>query len=93
MNERDLFINEYSNVFKALSHPTRLSIVYELIEQADGLNVSTLQASLGISQSSVSQHLRILKQYNILESKRNGTEIKYILYNKKVIEILKLIKE
>ncbi|MDO5027087.1 MAG: metalloregulator ArsR/SmtB family transcription factor [Tissierellia bacterium] len=87
------FIYEYAEIFKALSNPTRLCIVNGLYDHPEGMNVSNIQDCIEISQSSVSQHLRILKQANILDSKRYGTVINYSLANDKVRQIIELIRE
>ncbi len=87
------FIDEFAEIFKALSHPTRLCIVNGLYDYPEGMNVTNIQDCIEISQSSVSQHLRILKQANILESRRYGTEIKYSLTNEDVKKIIKLIRQ
>lgn len=87
------FIDDFAEIFKALSHSTRLCIVNGLYDHPDGMNVSNIQGCMEISQSSVSQHLRILKQANILDSERFGTEIKYKLSNDKVKEIVELIRK
>lgn len=78
-------------MFKALSHPTRLNIVTKLFKKPEGMTVTTIQQHMGISQSSVSQHLRILKQYNILMSQRSGTQINYRLENEDVEELMTLL--
>lgn len=90
---REDYLNKYSEIFKALSHPTRLCIVSGLIDSDEGRNVSTMQKCMSISQSSVSQHLRILKQADILDSERRGTEIIYFIKSEEVKEIIELIKK
>lgn len=92
MDLNEQFIDEYADIFKALSHPTRLCIVNRLYHESEGLNVTNIQKCVDISQSSVSQHLRILKQYNILDSQRHGTEIQYILVNDKVRKIIDVMR-
>lgn len=91
MEFNEEFISNYAEIFKALSHPIRLCIVLDLYNNKDGRNVSNLQAGIGISQSSVSQHLRILKQHDILDSHRHGTEIIYKLNNNEVLRIIQLL--
>lgn len=93
MDFNQTFISEYADVFKALSHPIRLCIVTGLYDHPEGMNVSSIQGCIHISQSSVSQHLRILKQYDILDSERHGTEIKYLLSNTSVKRIVELLRE
>ena len=58
--DKDIDINEYSEIFKALAHPTRLTIAYNLSKKAE-CNVSKMSECLGVPQPTVSQHLTILK--------------------------------
>ena len=67
-------------VFKALSDPTRLRLVKHLCHQHCGsgaLCVNALADMLGISQSAVSQHLRILKGIGLVRGQRQGCCIHY----------------
>jgi predicted transcriptional regulator len=67
-------------VFKALSDPTRLRLVKYLCHQHCGsgvLCVNALADMLGISQSAVSQHLRILKGIGLVRGQRHGCCIHY----------------
>ena len=85
--DRDIDINEYSEIFKALAHPTRLTIAYNLSKKAE-CNVSKMCECLGIPQPTVSQHLKILKNANVITGYRNGNQICYKIENPKVIQIL-----
>jgi len=80
-------INEYTEIFKALAHPTRLTIAYNLSKKAE-CNVSKMSECLGIPQPTVSQHLTILKNANVITGYRNGNQICYKVENPKVLEIL-----
>lgn len=87
-NEKN--INEYTEIFKALAHPTRLTISYNLMSKED-CNVSRMCDCLGIPQPTISQHLSILKNAKIIVGRRKGNQICYSVENPKVIEILKLL--
>jgi ArsR family transcriptional regulator len=77
-------------LFKALSDPNRLKILQIL---ADGhttdcegrkgapvrLCVNALAKKLGITQSAVSQHLRLLKHAGLVSGERRGSFIHYSL--------------
>ncbi len=76
-------LEKQAEIFKALSHPTRLAIVCGLT-QGDGCNVSKMVDRLGLSQPNISQHLSILKNAGIIEGYRCGAEICYKLTNEKV---------
>ena len=70
---------EQTAVFKALAEPTRLNLVKCLCHQnePDALCVNALARMHGISQSAVSQHLRILKNIGLVKGERRGYHIHY----------------
>ena len=76
-------------ILKALAHPARLKIIRKLMKE--DCNVSSLESDSGLSQSGVSQHLRILRLSGIIDARRSGKEICYNVVDpsaKKIIEIL-----
>ena len=68
---------DMSEVLKALAHPARLQIVAGL--KKDGCNVTEIQKKLGLPQSTISQHLRTLKQAGIIKGRREGTKVCYTI--------------
>lgn len=85
----DIDIKEYAEIFKALAHPTRLTIAYNLSKKKSECNVSKMSECLGIPQPTISQHLTILKNANVIIGYRNGNQICYKIENPKVIKIIK----
>ena len=82
-------IEEMSDVLKVLAHPTRLEIVAGLTK--DECNVSQIQKNLGLPQSTISQHLKILRSGNVIQGRREGTRICYTVISdlaKQIIEII-----
>ena len=75
MNE----IDELTEIFKALSTPTRLRLVQLLGEHEGALCVNALANRLDVSQSAVSQHLRVLRQTGLVRSERRGSTVHYLL--------------
>ncbi len=75
MNE----IDELAEVFKALSSPTRLRLVELLGKHEGALCVNALARRLDVSQSAVSQHLRVLRQTGLVKSERRGSTVHYLL--------------
>lgn len=67
-----------------IGHPHRIRIIRELVRSEK--DVSDIQASLGISQPAVSQHLGVLKNHNILSQRREGHHIYYSLRDSKVFD-------
>jgi ArsR family transcriptional regulator len=67
-----------SAIFRALAHPLRLRIC-GIIDDKNPACVQEIYDSLGIEQSVVSQHLRILRQANLVLARREGKFVFYLL--------------
>jgi len=80
-----------SETLKALAHPARLKIVSGLLENE--CNVGQIQKVLRLHQSTISQHLRILKNAGIIKGRREGTRTCYRVINVQVREIMEIIKK
>jgi len=76
-------------MLKVLAHPARLQIVASLLKNE--CNVSQIQQSLGLPQSTISQHLRVLKDGGIIKGRREGVKVCYKVINKLVKEIMEII--
>ncbi|HOV25118.1 MAG TPA: metalloregulator ArsR/SmtB family transcription factor [Pseudobacteroides sp.] len=74
---------------KVISHPQRLCIVKGLI--GNHYNVSKIQESLGLPQSTVSQHIAKLRTAGIIEGKRNGLEICYKVVDNEIVDIINVL--
>jgi ArsR family transcriptional regulator len=74
-------IDEQAALFAALAHPTRLKLVKLLSRQRDqhALCVNALAGRLGVSQSAVSQHLRILRGAGLVKGQRWGYRVHYFI--------------
>jgi len=66
-----------AEILRALSHPVRLRII-ELLGEGE-LCVKSLEEHLGVSQSSVSQHLTRLRYAGLIECERKGHLVCYRL--------------
>jgi len=73
--------DEQAVVFSALSDPTRLKLVKLLQRQRDpdALCVNALAGLLGVTQSAVSQHLRVLRAIGLVKGERRGYHIHYFV--------------
>ena len=72
-------------LFKALAHPMRASIVHRLISSP--ADVTELVTFLGVSQPLVSHHLRVLRNAHLVESVRDGRRQSYSLIDDHVASI------
>jgi len=79
-----------SETLKALAHPARLKIVTGLLK--DECNVAQIQKVLRLPQSTISQHLRILKNAGIIKGRREGTKTCYRVIDVRVRKIVEAIK-
>ncbi len=75
-----------SNVFKALGHPARIKIL--LLLQERPLCVSSIVGALGMEQSNTSQHLNILKNEGLLESRKEGLNVIYTIKSDMVFDLI-----
>ena len=74
--------------FKIFGDASRLRIVNALIEEE--LCVHEIAALMEMSQPAVSQHLRLLKQAHVVNSRRDGKHIFYSLKDEHVIQIFRI---
>jgi ArsR family transcriptional regulator len=83
-------IERTSARLKALGHPTRLRILCLL--QKEGSCVQELEQKLDLRQSNVSQHLRILRDLDLVRVERNGQTVCYSLNTDLVEPILSTLE-
>ena len=70
-------MKEAADLFKILSVDKRIEII-ELLKK-EPMSVNVLAKALGITQSAVSQHLRVLKGAGMVKDERQGNWIYYSL--------------
>ncbi len=76
-------MKESADLFKILSVDKRIEII-ELLKK-EPMSVNALAKVLGVTQSAVSQHLRVLKGAGFVKDKRQGYWVYYSL-NKDTLE-------
>jgi ArsR family transcriptional regulator len=79
-----------ANFCAALSDPNRLLILYALNEKP--LNVTELTNELGLSQPTMSRHLKVLRERGLVQTVRTGTIITYHLSDPRLIQALDLLR-
>jgi len=80
-----------ASIFQALSHPTRVAIVEYLSEGE--LSVSQLCEKIGVEQANASQHLAVLRNKHLVETRKEGNQIFYRLRHPLMGEILEKMRE
>ena len=84
---KDPLMKSEDFVFKAIAHPARRSIIGLLAISAR--SVKELTAEFDMSQSAISQHLKELKEAELVASERSGLEQRYRLTPQPLRHILK----
>lgn len=83
-------LQQTADLMKAMGHPVRLCILKRLTD--NGLtNVQQLQHCLSAPQSTVSQHLAVLRSAGIIQGQRQGLEIHYHVIHPLVPALMKLL--
>ncbi|MGA3289588.1 MAG: metalloregulator ArsR/SmtB family transcription factor [Candidatus Bathyarchaeia archaeon] len=83
--------NMQATISKTLANPIRLAILHTL---KDGeKNVNELTEIIGISQSNLSQHLALMRQIGIVNTRKQGTSVFYSVTNPKINEACDTVRE
>ena len=83
--------NMQATISKTLANPIRLAILHIL---KDGeKNVNDLTDTIGISQSNLSQHLALMRQIGIVNTRKQGTSVFYSVINPKINEACDTVRE
>jgi DNA-binding transcriptional ArsR family regulator len=93
MNIQDLGpkADQAESFLKAMANRHRLMILCELHKGETA--VSELQRAIGLSQSSISQHLSRLREDGLVKTRRESQVIHYSLANPKVSRMIGLLYE
>ena len=65
--------------FKALGHPVRLGIALRLAQEPEGTCACDFAEIFSVSQPTVSQHLKVLREAQLVTTRRHGNQIYYSL--------------
>lgn len=90
LNKSDKFtveLQELASFAKVLSHPARIQILQELINKKSCTCLDIVD-ELPLAQSTVSQHLKALKEVGIIEGHVDGPTVCYCI-NTKVMKKLR----
>ena len=81
-------IDDQAALFGVLADPTRLKLLRLLARQREpnALCVNALAYQLGVTQSAISQHLRVLKSAGLVKGERRGYRIHYFINQETLIQ-------
>jgi DNA-binding transcriptional ArsR family regulator len=76
-------------LMKVLSNPDRMLLLCELAEGER--NVGELQEAVGIQQPTLSQQLAVLREENLVETRREGKNIYYSIASPQALAVLQVL--
>ena len=83
--------DEAAALVKALANKQRLMILCLLVERER--SVGEINGLLDLSQSALSQHLAVLREENLVSTRRDGQTIHYALVDGPALRILQVLHD
>ncbi|MEE9573392.1 MAG: metalloregulator ArsR/SmtB family transcription factor [Candidatus Neomarinimicrobiota bacterium] len=90
-NEFNSELNELAQFAKAIAHPARIQILEHLAAK-DSCFCGDIVKELPLSQSTVSQHLKALKEAGLIEGEVEAPAVCYCINSKKLEKIYKQLR-
>ena len=84
-------VERASRSLKAMSHPLRLKILCKL--GADEVSVQDIVEQVGTSQSNISQHLAILRDKGILDSRKDANRVYYRVSDSRTLQLIDMMRQ
>ena len=75
---------------RTFTHPTRIALL-EAIGEGER-SVSDLVEECGIAQSTVSQHLAVLRRLGVVETRKQGTSVHYRVADHRILMACRLMR-
>jgi len=76
-------VNNYIDVFRALSDITRIRILHLLLKAKDELCICEIMDSLQLAQYNISKHIRELKIAGLVKERKEGRFVFYSIVKQK----------
>ena len=86
-----LQLERAARCLRAMAHPTRLMIL-QLLSESER-SVRELEKLLEVSQSNLSQHLNLMKDKDLLVSRRAGNQVYYSLKDNRLMGLMALMQD
>jgi DNA-binding transcriptional ArsR family regulator len=91
LESSDKIFELHAALCQTLASPVRLRILWLLREGE--LSVNEIANRLGVPQANISQHLSLLRERNIVSTRREGVTINYKIAFPKIIKACDLVRE
>jgi rhodanese-related sulfurtransferase len=87
---KDALYGQFARIGHAVASPKRLELL-DLLSQGEK-DVETLAADSAMPVKNTSAHLRVLRQARLVESRREGTYVRYRLADESVVSLLRALQ-
>ncbi|MBI4985520.1 MAG: winged helix-turn-helix transcriptional regulator [Rhodocyclales bacterium] len=84
-------IETAARALKAISHPLRLKIL--CVVGGQEVCVQDIVEAVGTSQSNISQHLAILRDKGVLQTRKDANRVFYRVADKRTLQLVALMRE
>lgn len=84
-------IDMASRALKAIAHPLRLKILCVL--GSEELSVQEIVDCVGTSQSNISQHLAILREKDVLLTRKDANRVFYRIGDERMLTLIGMMRE
>lgn len=81
-----------ANLFKGLAHPYRIRVL-EILAETPEASVADMISDTGLEASHLSQHLAVLRRYNLVTSERRASVVYYQLAFEEVADLLRVARQ
>ncbi len=89
--DKDEHILQASLAMKAIAHPLRLKVLCVLGEGE--LSVQEIVDSVGTTQSNISQHLAILRDKGVLNTRKDANRVYYRIGDPRTLKLVGMMRD
>ncbi len=89
--ERDEQIEQAARALKSIAHPLRLKILCVLGDQE--VSVQDIVDHVGTSQSNISQHLAILRDKDVLRTRKDANRVFYRVADPRTLKLIGMMRD
>ena len=89
--DKDEQINQAANALKSIAHPLRLKILCVL--DSGELSVQDIVDLVGTSQSNISQHLAILREKQVLLTRKDANRVFYRVGDPRTLKLIAMMRD
>lgn len=82
-----------AGVFKAMSHPVRVRMLRLIGENREELCACEIESHFSLRQPTISHHLKLLKNAELIQAKQVGSWVYYSLSKEAPVNVKNLLKK